>query len=260
MRHAPGSVLSVRVLGIDVDDELVDRWRGWLMPARQPFWMSRTDADRLDLPTGSADLDFETLDAFELYGTQPDRVIVWLDRSAARRLSPSLRGLQPARHRWPTSDPIRDRERAIRFVEFGRRRSLHLDVSEATWEAASTVLPGARSIAGTFSPRSGPNCFGAVMAAAGVAGAADVWMQLAPFEQWLAASTVPGGDDAAVGTVLVWRTDAGDPAHAAVTLGEGWLLHKPSQGWMSPTKVLTVDGGKYSARQAGRHLHRYHLR
>ena len=102
------------------------------------------------------------------------------------------------------------------------------------------TLPGARRIAGSFATTSGPNCFGTVMAAAGVVDADTVWMQREPFERWLSEKTRPNGDDAAPGTVLVWRSPDGLVQHAAVTLGDGWVLHKPSQGWMSPNKVLTT--------------------
>src|SRR4029450_3865487 len=44
--------------------------------------------------------------------------------------------------------------------------------------------------------------------------------------------------------------------HAAVTLGDGWALHKPSQGWMTPRKVLLVRDVKRRARQAGALLSR----
>lgn len=47
--------------------------------------------------------------------------------------------------------------------------------------------------------------------------------------------------------------------HAAVTIGDGWALHKPSQGWMSPNKALTVDEVKHSARGTGQRLRRYAL-
>jgi hypothetical protein len=77
-------------------------------------------------------------------------------------------------------------------------------VAEATWDALAGVLPTARELAGAFPPRSGPNCFGTVMGAAGVTGAAATWMQREPFEQW--------------------------------------ALHKPSQGWMSPTKYFPSVG------------------
>lgn len=94
------------------------------------------------------------------------------------------------------------------------------------------------------------------MAAAGVTGATDQWMQIAPFEQWLDDATIPGGADDQPGTVLVWRDDTGAPAHAGVTIGTGWFLHKPSQGWMSPRLVLNIKDGKNSARHPGLRLHR----
>ena len=61
------------------------------------------------------------------------------------------------------------------------------------------------------------------------------------------------------GTVLVWRSPDGLVQHAAVTLGDGWALHKPSQGWMSPTKVLTVEECKASSREVGRRLERHRV-
>ncbi len=250
----------MRVLGIEVDEGLIDRWRGWLMPQTQPFAVPRDFADRMGWPDGRAELDFETLDAFELYGTRPDEAIVWLDRSAVRVLAAQVRRRQPTAHLWPSGDVARDRARTVRYVQARRRASHHEEVSESTWDAAASLLPGARRIAGTFSQRSGPNCFGAVMEAAGVAGAAEEWMQLESFDGWLHEHTVPGSADDEIGTVLVWRGFDGAPAHAGVTLGDGWMLHKPSQGWMSPTKVLTVQGGKYSARAPGLRLHRYRLR
>jgi len=81
-------------------------------------------------------------------------------------------------------------------------------------------------------------------------------MQVEPFETWLRAATRAGGDDRLPATVLVWRDRAGRAAHAAVTLGAGWLLQKSSQGWMSPRQVLDVRQGKYSARFSGLRLHR----
>lgn len=249
----------MKVLGIDVDEELLLRWREWLMPERQPFTVPRQFAEHQGWADGRATLSFEVLDAFELYRTPADDVIVWLTRAQARALADDLRRAQPAAHRWPTADLYRDVERVVRYVESGRRPSRHAEVG-AEWCQSEEPPPGARAMAGTFASRSGPNCFGAVMGAAGVEGAAGQWMQLKPFEDWLTAATTSGGRDDEVGTVLVWRTVDGVPAHAAVTLGSGWLLHKPSQGWMSPTKVLTVRDGKLSARYRGRHLFRYRLR
>jgi len=80
-----------------------------------------------------------------------------------------------------------------------------------------------------------------------------------PFEEWLTAHTDPGGDDQTAGTVLVWRAPDGKVEHAAVALGDGWFLHKPSQGWMSPRKVLRADEVKRSARARGRRLTRRQL-
>jgi hypothetical protein len=40
----------------------------------------------------------------------------------------------------------------------------------------------------------------------------------------------------------------------------GWALHKPSQGWMSPAKVLTVSEAMFSARTRGQHVQRRTLR
>ncbi|KQR00696.1 hypothetical protein ASF72_13650 [Arthrobacter sp. Leaf141] len=97
------------------------------------------------------------------------------------------------------------------------------------------------------------------MAAAGVVDAADTWMVQEPFEKWLAMVAVPGGNDSNAGTVLVWRSPTGLAQHVAITVGGGYALHKPSQGWMSPRKVLTSREVIASARQSGRRLSRYTL-
>ncbi len=194
----------------------------------------------------------EVKDSFLLYAVA-DQALVWLTRGEARRLPADVRRAQPAPHRWPSADPAADVARVVAFVEEGRRASRHDEVR--SWAA----LPDARRLAGTFPTRSGPNCFGTVMEAAGVRGAAEEWMQREPFEAWLADHTRPGGVDDEAGTVLVWRNAAGAVDHAAVTLGDGWALHKPSQGWMSPTKVLAVRDAKLSARSAGRRLQRRRL-
>jgi cell wall-associated NlpC family hydrolase len=112
-------------------------------------------------------------------------------------------------------------------------------------------------LSGTFPGGSGPNCFGTVMAAAGVDGAADAWMQRRPFDEWLADNTSRGGRDDVPGTVFVWRDSGREVQHAAVTLGNGWMLHKPSQAWMTPRKVRTVAEVVRSSRTTGWHLHRY---
>lgn len=142
------------------------------------------------------------------------------------------------------------------FVADDMLTSRHREVSEATWDRARDVLPRARDLAGTFAGQSGPNCFGTVMAAAGVPGAEDVWLLREPFEEWLSSATRPGGFDTDPGTVLVWRDAEGVALHSAVTLGDGLALHKPSQGWMTPRKVLSVRDVMARARMRGARLSR----
>jgi hypothetical protein len=118
-------------------------------------------------------------------------------------------------------------------------------------------FPRVRELAGTFPDGSGPNCFGTVMAACGVEGAETVWMVQKPFEEWLAGHTERGGRDDVPGTVFVWRDLAGLAQHAALTIGDGWMLHKPSQSWMTPRKVRTVVEVKRATRTAGWRLERH---
>jgi hypothetical protein len=246
---------GVQILGIEVDAQLLDRWRDWLMPPEQPFLVPPEVAAAAALPADRARLTFEVTDSFCLYDPG-DRAVCWLSRAGSRRLPAEIRRDQPSRHRWPSRDRARDIATVARFVEEGRRRSRHADVVAATWRRVAGVLPAARELAGTFPAGSGPNCFGTVMGAAGESGAEATWMQREPFEEWLAAATRPGGSDGVAGTVLVWRDTHGLVQHAAVTLGDGWALHKPSQGWMSPTKVLTVRDVMFSARARGHHVER----
>lgn len=246
----------VRVLGIDVDDDLLRHWCALLMPERQPYAVPAGLARRLGLSDEPGLLTPELRDTFELYGLG-DRALVWLGRGETRVLPPEVRRAQPAAHRWPSRNPARTSARVVAYVEEGRRPSRHREVGEDVWRAAAGLLPQARRLAGTFARASGPNCFGTVMAAFGVPGAEHEWMQREPFEAWLAERTGPGGRDGDAGTVLVWRGADGLAQHAAVALGGGWALHKPSQGWMSPTKVLTVRDAKLGSRCAGRYLHRY---
>jgi hypothetical protein len=249
----------VLVLNIEVSGELLDRWLGWFAPPVQPFVIPVDLADSLGLDDDRNRLTPEVRDTFCIYGVGSSAV-VWLSRAQARRLPTSVRRRQPAAHHWPNSIAGRAVETVVKFVEKGRRPSRHGDVSPTHWAAIATRLPNAHRLAGTFPRRSGPNCFGVVMAACGIEGAEDEWMLREPFEDWLAQHTTKGGYDGEAGTVLVWRSVDGEVQHAAVTLGGGWALHKPSQGWMSPTKVLALRDMKYSARVRGQYLHRRHLR
>lgn len=248
----------MKVLGIGVGADLVDQWRSWLMPVEQPFLVPPDVAKGAGLVDGGERLSFELKDSFCLYDIG-DHVTCWLTRSGSRRLPPEVRRDQPAAHRWPSPNRTRNVARVVRFVEEGRRRSCHLEVPEATWKTAARVLPSARDLAGRFPPCSGPNCFGTVMGAVGAAGAAQTWTQREPFEDWLATACRPGGRDDRVGTVLVWRDGKRSVQHATVTLGDGWALHKPSQGWMSPIKVLTVRDAIFSSRARGHRIGRHTL-
>ena len=103
----------------------------------------------------------------------------------------SASGRQADGHRfvwWPSLLAGNRGTGADRLIfEEGRRPSRHDEVDDDTWGKALSVttLPGARRVAGTFPGASGPNCFGAVMAATGARGADSVWMLREPFEEWL---------------------------------------------------------------------------
>ena len=87
-------------------------------------------------------------------------------------------------------------------------------------------------------------------------------MQREPIEAWLRERTrlLPRHDtDGGLGVVHVWRNPDGLIDHAAVSLGGGYALHKPSCGWMSPTKVLTTRELMASARVPGRRVRRHRL-
>jgi len=279
----------MKTLEITVSAALLTRWAGWFAPDPQPFLVP-VDSELAALGEEFEPRAYPELrDTFEIYSVPDDLVcrsvtagefaalprdirarLVRGQHTAGRALVPSVRAwpaLEMAKqadgHRfvwWPALLAGRESEILFPYVMQGRRPSRHAEVPESVWGAASALLPRARALGGTFPPGSGPNCFGTVMGAAGVPGAADIWMQREPFEAWLAAATRPGGDDDAPGTVLLWRGAAGAVDHAAITLGDGWALHKPSQGWMSPTKVLAVRDVKLSARSPGRHLERHRLR
>ena len=146
-----------------------------------------------------------------------------------------------------------------RLVEKEGQPSQHADVPQAVWDTARSVLTRARETAGTWPDGSAGNCFGTVMGAAGVPGAENQWMLREPFEDFLQRRTRKGGDDEQPGTVLVWRNRAGQVEHAAVTLGGGYALHKPSQTWWTPRVVLPTRELIRGWRTPGQRLGRYKL-
>lgn len=259
------------VLGVDVDDHLLERWRTWYAPMRQPF---RVDdlAPQIasQIPISNVAATAEWRDTFFLYGG----TWTWLTEDEFESLPVAVRRALQSRRRtamrpkpspvWPSTllqggdDPLRS------WVEAGVAPSEHAWVSGATWKHALRMLPGAVMLAGTFpSTGSGPNCFATVVAAADGAAVdvADQWMQIEDFEVWLGRRTVPwtgASRDVEPGTVLVW-TEHGRLAHAAITLGDGWVLNKPSQSWSSPRLVWTVRRLVQSWRFPGTKLSRHVL-
>lgn len=258
---------QVSVLGIPVDRQLISRWVEFYAPSRQPVDVSvlETDDRRRLPPTPALPVTPEWRDTFFLYRV---RDLAWLSendwRGLPRRVRHRLTADRAGRMRpkptpcWP-SDPLLI-PRLLRWVEAGVRPSLHPLARDALTSASHGPLPRAAELAGRFPHGSGPNCFGTVMAAAGRLVERD-WVQQDQFEQWLSGETHadPAGSDDEAGQVLLWH-EHGQLAHAAVTLGQGWALHKPSQSWSSPTLVWTVDEVIRAWRLPGTRLTRRRIR
>jgi hypothetical protein len=276
-----------RVLGITVPADLLERWRGYFAPEVQPFAPDRLAAlDPELVPAGhQVKPTLEQRDTFMFYAgkqlwlTQAEfaelplkvRRALIFKREATGRLSQ----LEPsARQRvdghltdtrivwWPSVLAAVGDRPVLDYVDEGVRPSRHREVRRSTWTATARLLPAAADLAGTYPPGSGPNCFGTVLAAAGVPGAASERVGREPFEEWLAERTTPirGTDqDHELGVVLVWRNAEGRVDHGAVTIGDGYALSKPSQAWCSPRAVWTVPETIMAARYPGIRLSRYRL-
>lgn len=280
------------MLGIEVADDLVRSWASWLAPEVQPFFVESLGQWPAGVD-GPSVLSAEQRDTYELWNLDRTLKILWLeestfaampraDRAALVRLQARVhRGAVPTVVQWTDlfdAAALRSQADGHRFVwwpshldswatEVLRRvisteglASCHQAVSERTWKASADVLPCARDLAGSFALGSGANCFGTVMAAAGVVGAAEEWMLQQPFSDWLGAECRPGGHDDEPGTVLIWRDHTGLPVHAAVTIGGGWALEKPSQTWSTPRRILPVADVIRSTRSPGKRLERRQLR
>ncbi|MEY2426374.1 MAG: hypothetical protein QOI61_1946 [Actinomycetota bacterium] len=290
--------MRARVLGIDVDAALLTAWRDWLAPEIQPFfveslrrWPKLHDRHELqpelhytytlwNVPRRLKTLWLDEATFFELpraaraalvrdqvtcgRGAVPT-VRKWADLSDATELRSQADG-----HRfvwWPSLIAHSYREVCARFVEsdglppYPRTAapSRHREVPNSTWRACAAVVPGARSLAGTFPFPAGANCFGTVMAASGIASATNEWMLREPFLAWLRSACRPGGRDEDPGTVLVWRDHAGLPVHAAVTMGDGWAFEKASGAWWTPRVVAPVDELIRTNRSVGLRLERHHI-
>lgn len=278
---------SLQVAGMAVPSWAPQRWPGWFAPAKQPFvvdGLPPEDLEALPAAVVRATCSDEVRDSFWIYDRHPR---VWLtepefndlDKRVRTRLvrgqlrvhrsigvvqRAPLAVREQARaqidgHRfvwWPSLVNQAGLDPIIELIESGVVPSRHREIPARVWQQAAAVLPHAKDLAGTLPESSGPNCFGAVMAAAGVPGAAHEWMQQEPFGDWISTHTRPGGRDDTPGTVLVWRNQKGDPVHAAVTLGGSWALNKPSQAWSSPRFVWTVKEVINHSRQSACHLRR----
>jgi len=277
--------VTLTVLGIEVPPALLDKWVGWLAPDTQPFFLTPQQAGAWGFENDDRTLSPEDRDTFLQYAVDSSATVTtWLTEAEFAALDQPIRaqlvraqvrhgrGSVPTVRRWQQliGPALKEQADGHRFVwwrslladhaaeilpvviseDFGPSR--HTEVRN--WAAA---LPRVKQLAGTFADGSGPNCFGTVMAAAGVEGADSVWMQCEPFEQWLAEHTVPGGRDDEPGTVFVWRNDR--VQHAAITIGAGWMLHKPAQQWWAPRKVRTVDEVRRATRTVGWRLSRHRL-
>jgi hypothetical protein len=279
------------VLGIDVHPTLVASWVGWLAPDPQPFLVDSPGSWRECDDEGGV-MTAELEDTYRLWwGVERDSVVIWISEkqfavlpkatraalvreqvNRRRGAVPTVRSwqdvLDSARlrsqadsHRfvwWPSLLAGRTEQVLSRVVSTRRLPSRHLEVDEAIWRMSAAVLPEARRLAGTFASGSNANCFGTVMEAAGAASAA-VNDAVEPFEAWLASACKPGGDRQRPGVVLVWRGRSRAPVHAAVTLGGGWGLEKPSGDWHSPRAVVTVDDIMRMSRHPGERVERHRI-
>lgn len=235
---------AAEVLGIPVRSRLLRRWREWFAPPSQPF---RTDllspVVSAAIPDYRAEPTDEWRDTFFMYaGTW-----TWLDEAAFMALRPShRRALLAVRRRivrpkrmpvWPSDLERAGDQLMLSWVASGVRSSRHRVVPIEVWDRAAHLLPNARRLAGTFaSTGSGANCFGTVMAASAISEVEDIRVAREPFQTWLGRHTEPiegTAHDGEPGIVFVW-TEHGDLAHATVTVGDGWMLSKPSQSWSSP--------------------------
>lgn len=256
------------VLGIGVDEVLVEQWRDWFAPLVQPF---RTDLLPPEVaaavPVKEAMSTPEWQDTYSMYsGTW-----TWLSEAEFIALRPSLRrSLLAVRRRtmrpkampaWP-SELIRSGDELMyRWIESGTvRPSQHQEVPDSVWRRAEAVLPDAERLGGSFpaADASRANCFGTVLAATGL-DVASVLIGPDRFQDWLDECTDPitgTSCDDEPGIVFAW-TEHGKLAHATVSIGDGWMLGKGSQAWSSPRFVHTVrnfvDSWRYPTTRLSRH-------
>lgn len=263
-------MVFAEVLGIGVEEALVERWRTWFAPPLQPF---RTDLLPPEVaaavPARQVAPTPEWEDTFATYsGTW-----TWLSEEEFNALRPSLRrSLLAVRRRtgrpklmpaWPSELAGSGDELMFRWIESGTvRPSEHQDVPGSVWKRAQAVLPDAERLAGTFPTAGGTraNCFGTVMAGSGL-DVSDVQIGPDRFQDWLDEHTegITGTKcDDEPGVVFAW-TEHGKLAHATVSTGGGWMFGKGSQAWSSPRSIRTVRSVVNSWRYPTTRLSRYRI-
>ena len=98
-------------------------------------------------------------------------------------------------------------------------------------------------------PHSGPNCFATALShgdnnptrAQTIAG---LWLQTETLERTLIARGLverPLTASLEPDAVIVWRNSSGALVHACVSLGDGLVLNKNSQGWHAPRQILALE-------------------
>lgn len=126
------------------------------------------------------------------------------------------------------------------------------ELAEGAWETIEQACgPMPRRLAGTFSPRSGPNCFSTTLAAATPDIAvgdriAALWLHQGPFLRGLAhlgfreVGRISDVRGVAPRSVIVWNDAEGQAQHACFVPLEGWALNKDAQGWQAPRQLLPL--------------------
>ena len=279
----------MRVLGVSVGQELLASWATWLAPDPQPFLYE--DSRFGDVASDDGDVTPELRDTYRLWGGTAKLRRLWLSeerfRALPRKTRAALvreqvrcgRGAVPAVRAW--SDLVSradmwengDGHRFVlwpslvaanrdaileRAVSTDRLASRHHEVDKSTWRACERWLPRARELAGSFPDGSTTCCFDTVIAATG-ADEPHACDALEPFERWLSRACRRGGAAGRLGSVLVWRTVEGELVHAAVSIGDGWVLEKPSQDWHSPRAIVTERDVVRTTRLPGQRLERHTL-
>lgn len=243
-------MITAQVLGVEVDEALIERWRDWFAPSTQPFRIDTLPPEvTAAVPMRKREPTSEWQDTFFMYGG----TWTWLNEDEFNALRPGLRrSLLAVRRRtgrpksmpvWP-SELARSGDQALfAWVASSVRPSQHREVPAHVWRRTPAVLPQAEHLSGTFpTSGSGANCFGAVLAAAGVPGTTDVQIGTGQLQAWLDEHTEPitgTGSDDQPGVVFTW-TEHDKLAHAAVSIGDGWMFSKPSQAWCSPRLIWSV--------------------